>query len=183
MQKKVEIVRLGAERAKEEMNAYRLINVKLMEEVNSQKEIVTQEKFRIQQENENAVKTSGLEPSSMLIQINSLKNEMKQVQKLQLQQEKDLTIQLKASRDLLAVVKEDYEMLEDKFNKQNKMYEEMLQSNKQEIYYLKDRQKELQDFHDRYDTIIQEERTASMNQIKEMNDIRDKAENTLNRKL
>ena len=34
MQKKVEIVRLGAERAKEEMNAYRLINVKLMEEVN-----------------------------------------------------------------------------------------------------------------------------------------------------
>lgn len=63
------------------------------------------------------------------------------------------------------------------------MYEEMLQSLKKELYDLKDRQKELQDFHDRYDTIIQEERTASMNQIKEMNDIRDKAENTLNRKF
>ena len=41
MQKKVEIVRLGAERAKEEMAAYKLINVKLMEELNQNKELGT----------------------------------------------------------------------------------------------------------------------------------------------
>ena len=73
MQKKVEISRLGAERAKEEMAAYKLINVKLMEELYQNKELGTQEKFSLNQQNENAVKTSKLEPAQMITEINNLK--------------------------------------------------------------------------------------------------------------
>jgi len=102
---------------------------------------------------------------------------------VQQQQEKDLTQQIKLSRDALAHVKEDYELLDERYTKQSKMYEELLQPLKKELYDLKDRQKELQDFHDRYDVIIQEERNQNINQIKEINETRDKSENALNRKL
>ena len=84
---------------------------------------------------------------------------------------------------MLGVLKEDYEVLTEKLIKTTKIYDEMVQGLKQELYELKDKQKDLQDFYYRHDSIFQEERNANIKQIKEINETRDKIENTLTKKL
>lgn len=63
------------------------------------------------------------------------------------------------------------------------MYEKINADIRQELLEVKSSQKELQDFYDRYDAIIQEERTANMMQIKGINDTRDKQESELRKQV
>jgi len=45
------------------MVAFKIMNVKLMEEMQQHTELNASEKFNLREENENAVKTSKMEPS------------------------------------------------------------------------------------------------------------------------
>lgn len=105
------------------------------------------------------------------------KFELDELRKIVEKKDQDFRNQLTFNRNATAKIKEDYEIMEDRNSKSKEMYEKLVANLREELHGVKINQKELQDFYDRYDVIIQDERKNNINQIREINDQRDKIEN------
>lgn len=71
----------------------------------------------------------------------------------------------------------------EKSNKHNQMQEQIIKGIKKELLDNQEKNKELQDFYNRYDTIIQQERKSNIESIKEINDRKEEVERNLRKQL
>lgn len=71
----------------------------------------------------------------------------------------------------------------EKSNKHNQMQEQIINGIKKELLDNQEKNKELQDFYNRYDTIIQQERKSNIESIKEINDRKEEVERNLRKQL
>ena len=95
----------------------------------------------------------------------------------------DLQTQLKFSRQAFNQIKEDYDQQMEKSLKQHQMQEQIIAGFKKELLDNQEKSKELQDFFNRYDTIIQQERKANFESIKEINERKEEIERNLKKQL
>ena len=82
--------------------------------------------------------------------------------------------ELESTRDLNAKVKEDYDILQERFQKHQVLNENLVRELKLDHEQLGARTKELERFREKHESIFQEERNASMKQIIELNQEKDK---------
>ena len=62
--------------------------------------------------------------------------------------------EMQVQRDETALIKEDYQILNERFNKQQILYENQVNDLKEDAKKVAEKVKTLQDFHDKYDTIL-----------------------------
>ena len=80
-------------------------------------------------------------------------------------------------------MRDDYEMLEERFKKQNKMNESIVAELKADLKKIGETNKSLQDFKDKYETILQDERQDKQKMLIKLNEEREEMERTLKKQL
>lgn len=91
--------------------------------------------------------------------------------------------QLATSHELNSRMRDDYEMLEERFKKHSKMNEGIVAELKADLKKIGETNKSLQDFKDKYDTVLQDERTDKQKMLIKLNEERDEMERTLKKQL
>jgi len=91
--------------------------------------------------------------------------------------------ELATSHELNSKLRDDYELLEERFKKQTKMNDDFVAELKVDIKKTTALNKELQDFKDRYDVILQEERSDKQKQWIKLNEEKDEIERNLKKQL
>ena len=69
--------------------------------------------------------------------------------------------ELGVSREANGALKEEYEILEERFKKHSKMIEDQNTDLEKDLKKMADKCKKLQDFYDKHDSILQEERSST----------------------
>ena len=73
--------------------------------------------------------------------------------------------ELGVSREANGALKEEYEILEERFKKHSKMIEDQNTDLEKDLKNMAAKCKKLQDFYDKHDSILQEERSSTQKQI------------------
>ena len=91
--------------------------------------------------------------------------------------------ELGVSREANATLKEEYEILEERFKKHSKMIEDQNSDLENDLKNMATKCKKLQDFYDKHDAILQEERSSSQKQIIQLSKDKDDLERHYKKEL
>ena len=81
--------------------------------------------------------------------------------------------ELNVGREANSTLKEEYEILEERFRKATRMSEDQISELEKDLKKMAGKVKTLQDFYDKHDAILQEERNSSNAEIKQLRDEKD----------
>ena len=95
----------------------------------------------------------------------------------------DMQKETEISREANATLKEEYEILEERFKKHARMSEDQTNDLDKDLKNMADKCKKLQDFYDKHDAILQDERTASQTQIITLSKEKDEVESFYKKEL
>ena len=81
--------------------------------------------------------------------------------------------ELNVGREANSTLKEEYEILEERFRKATRMSEDQISELEKDLKKMAGKVKTLQDFYDKHDAILQDERNSSNAEIKQLRDEKD----------
>lgn len=120
---------------------------------------------------------------ALKLKIKNLQNEFVTVRR-----ENDASLaakdqELATSHELNSKLRDDYEILEERFKKHSKMNDDFVTELKVDIKKTHDVNKELQEFKDKFDVVLQDERSDKQKMLIKLNEEREEMERNLKKQL
>ncbi len=181
LRKNLAIQKTDCDRLRDENAAYKRQTQKLIEDI---KALEGDEGVNIEQQNARILQAyiNG-DTETLKKKVKELQNEFVNVRR---ENEGALALkdqEIATSHELNSKLRDDYEILEERFKKHSKMNDDFVQELKVDIKKTNDLNKELQDFKDKFDVVLQEERSEKMKMLIKLNEEREEMERNLKKQL
>lgn len=181
LRKNLAIQKTDGDRLRDENTAYKRQTQKLIEDI---KALEGDEGVNIEQQNARILQAyiNG-DTETLKKKVKELQNEFVNVRR---ENEGALALkdqEIATSHELNSKLRDDYEILEERFKKHSKMNDDFVQELKVDIKKTNDLNKELQDFKDKFDVVLQEERSEKMKMLIKLNEEREEMERNLKKQL
>lgn len=181
LRKNLAIQKTDCDRLRDENTAYKRQTQKLIEDI---KALEGDEGVNIEQQNARILQAyiNG-DTETLKKKVKELQNEFVNVRR---ENEGALALkdqEIATSHELNSKLRDDYEILEERFKKHSKMNDDFVQELKVDIKKTNDLNKELQDFKDKFDVVLQEERSEKMKMLIKLNEEREEMERNLKKQL
>ena len=181
LRKNLAIQKTDGDRLRDENAAYKRQTQKLIEDI---KALEADDQVNIEQQNARLLQAfiNG-DTEALKNKIKQLNSEFVTVQRMN---ENALAVkdaEIGSSHELNSKLRDDYEILEERFKKHSKMNDDFVQELKVDIKKTSDLNKELQEFKDKFDVVLQEERSEKMKMLIKLNEEREEMERNLKKQL
>ena len=181
LRKNLAIQKTDGDRLRDENAAYKRQTQKLIEDI---KALEADDQVNIEQQNARLLQAfiNG-DTEALKNKIKQLNSEFVTVQRMN---ENALAVkdaEIGSSHELNSKLRDDYEILEERFKKHSKMNDDFVQELKADIKKTSDLNKELQEFKDKFDVVLQEERSEKMKMLIKLNEEREEMERNLKKQL